>query len=743
MSDTIMNVKLKVGYTDDLVSRPSNIDQTSSGNNPYVSTVFKQLHKIISGLGNGAWVENTTLIYMGTLGTTGATITTLPSASASNKGYCYRVITNGAGPVDTSKVGDWYISDGTTWNLINFVDVDAVTQAVVTELTTGGTAVPEATHATNAEYANSAARATYAGSAVKAETADTLNVNGTAVGSGTQPVYFNSSGEPTPITYTIQSNVPSDAVFTDSSVSQIPKYNNLDYEVLFSGSSSGYAYTGYVGKNNTLKYNPSTGTLSAASFDGSIANAIGLTGTQVTTALGYTPGTSNFNGAFSSLSGKPTTISGYGITDASISNGVITLGSNTITPLTSSSAVIVKCVNEGSKNKLKFSTVMASSSNYGTSILTNGVRFTVNSDGSVTVNRESANSSAAYVYLALDSGAAITIDDFCTGEYVLSGCPSGGSSSTYRMYAAKSTYSAYDTGSGVLLPSTSITGIVLLIYIYSSYNPQNLVFSPMICKQEDWAISHNFAPYCSTLYDIYQFTGTTHNNLFRGKYLGNSYTNAQKSAVQLGTFDDLFVGDYWTINGINWRIADIDYYFNFGDTATTSHHLVIVPDDTLYDAKMNNTDTTAGGYSGSAMRTNNLSSAKTTINNAFGSTNILTYRDLLCNAVDTTGAGDVPATGLPTGWAWADCTVELMSEQQISGTTSWSTAQQNGYDTGTSYSQFALFRYNRQFINKTRKWFWLRNVQSASYFCIAGYSGRLSGYTASNSGGVRPLFLLS
>ena len=34
-------------------------------------------------------------------------------------------------------------------------------------------------------------------------------------------------------------------------------------------------------------------------------------------------------------SGKPTTLSGYGITDAKIANGVITLGSNTITPVTS------------------------------------------------------------------------------------------------------------------------------------------------------------------------------------------------------------------------------------------------------------------------------------------------------------------------------------------------------------------------------------------------------------------------
>lgn len=38
---------------------------------------------------------------------------------------------------------------------------------------------------------------------------------------------------------------------------------------------------------------------------------------------------------FVSLTGKPTTLSGYGITDAKIANGVITLGGNTITPLTS------------------------------------------------------------------------------------------------------------------------------------------------------------------------------------------------------------------------------------------------------------------------------------------------------------------------------------------------------------------------------------------------------------------------
>lgn len=43
--------------------------------------------------------------------------------------------------------------------------------------------------------------------------------------------------------------------------------------------------------------------------------------------------------AWSGVTSKPTTISGYGITDAKIESGVITLGSNTITPLTSLSTL--------------------------------------------------------------------------------------------------------------------------------------------------------------------------------------------------------------------------------------------------------------------------------------------------------------------------------------------------------------------------------------------------------------------
>ena len=47
------------------------------------------------------------MIYKGTLGT-GGTITTLPTASASNVGYTYKVITNGTYASQTAKAGDMF-----------------------------------------------------------------------------------------------------------------------------------------------------------------------------------------------------------------------------------------------------------------------------------------------------------------------------------------------------------------------------------------------------------------------------------------------------------------------------------------------------------------------------------------------------------------------------------------------------------------------------------------------------------
>jgi hypothetical protein len=223
-----------------------------------------------------------------------------------------------------------------------------------------------------------------------------------------------------------------------------------------------------------------------------------------------------------------------------------------------------------------------------------------------------------------------------------------------------------------------------------------------------------------------------HSSIYRGKYLGDTYTDAQKQAIANGTFDDLFIGDYWTINGVNWRIADFDYYYNIGDTSFTKHHVVIVPDGILYNAQMNSENVVTGAYTGSEMYTTNLDNARTAFDNAFGSSFIPSHRGFYANAVN----GDNPS-----GWSWRNMRVELMNEEQVYGHAVWGAASHNGYDVGTQKTQFRLFALDQTKINIGQD-YWLTNVGSSSFFAGVYNDGCAYGSGASGSLGVRPFACL-
>lgn len=237
-----------------------------------------------------------------------------------------------------------------------------------------------------------------------------------------------------------------------------------------------------------------------------------------------------------------------------------------------------------------------------------------------------------------------------------------------------------------------------------------------------------------------------HNAIYRGKNLGTSVTAAQYAAISAGTFDDMYIGDYWVINGVNWRIAAFDYYLKCGDTSCTKHHVVIVPDTCLYTAQMHNTssgayesgataNTTAGGYVGSDMYMTNLEQAKTTIKAAF-SGHVLSHRVYLTNAV---------TEGHPSAGAWCDSEVELMNEQMVYGGSIFMPIA-NGSTVYTNYrvekSQLPLFALNPSWI-AIRATYWLRDVVTASYFAIVNYNGDASNNYASYPLGVRPAFCIS
>lgn len=238
-----------------------------------------------------------------------------------------------------------------------------------------------------------------------------------------------------------------------------------------------------------------------------------------------------------------------------------------------------------------------------------------------------------------------------------------------------------------------------------------------------------------TIQNVFTDGAGAHSSIYRGKYLGSSVTAEQYAAIADGTFADLYIGDYWTISGVNYRIAAFDYFLYGGDTECTKHHAVIVPEKNLYTAQMNTSNTTTGGYVGSAMYTTNLAQAKTTIKAAF-SGHILTHREWLVNAV---------SNGRASGGAWFDSDIELMTEQMVYGTGVFNPVS-DGSTVPANYRiskmQLPLFAFNPTMVN-TRQDYWLRDVITAAHFAHVDRYGN-AGYTgASSSIGVRPAFCIS
>lgn len=226
-----------------------------------------------------------------------------------------------------------------------------------------------------------------------------------------------------------------------------------------------------------------------------------------------------------------------------------------------------------------------------------------------------------------------------------------------------------------------------------------------------------------------------HNSIYRGKNLGTTVTEEQWEAISSGTFTDLYIGDYWVIGGVNWRIAAFDYYLNCGDTSFTKHHAVIVPDTCLYSAQMNTTNVTTGAYKGSAMYTANLTQAKSTINSAFGSSHVLSHRIYLSNAT---------SNGRASAGEWTDSTVDLMCEHMVYGSGIFSPVS-DGSNVPNNYrvekGQLPLFALEPSRICNRDTW-WLRDVITAAGFAHVDGSGFADYYYASYSYGVRPAFCI-
>lgn len=195
-----------------------------------------------------------------------------------------------------------------------------------------------------------------------------------------------------------------------------------------------------------------------------------------------------------------------------------------------------------------------------------------------------------------------------------------------------------------------------------------------------------------------------HNAIYREKYLGDTVTAEQAAAIADGSFEALFIGDYWTMGGVNYRIADFDYWYRTGfpeSSRVKKHHAVIVPDTSIATGQMNGSNTTSSGYRNSLM--------KSKMNDTISALPPEIRSRLLVHNALLDGT-------------WTETSVDLMNEIMVYGC--YVLADNSNKQTSEN-RQLSLFRMSPQ-ARYAGGNYWLRNYANATEFTLVSYYGDAS-----------------
>ena len=218
----------------------------------------------------------------------------------------------------------------------------------------------------------------------------------------------------------------------------------------------------------------------------------------------------------------------------------------------------------------------------------NGVTFTDNGDGTITVNTPTSASAETTFYLSQSIQSILD-----TGMYILSGCPSGGNrtSGYFMEFAELATSSSdwkmfgTDTGEGAIAHIDSTRyAIHAYIRIRSGATVSNLTFKPMIRRVED--TDPTWQPYAKTnreLTDVIPSDASASNKLVTESDLtySTSETNTGKTwidgkpiyrkVINLGTLPNN------DTKGVNHGITNINQFVNVRGFGTYSSSAICIP----------------------------------------------------------------------------------------------------------------------------------------------------------------------
>lgn len=212
-----------------------------------------------------------------------------------------------------------------------------------------------------------------------------------------------------------------------------------------------------------------------------------------------------------------------------------------------------------------------------------------------------------------------------------------------------------------------------------------------------------------------------HRNIFRGKCLGESITDEQLTAIRDGNFDDLYIGDYWEIKGVKYRIADVNYWKNVGypeSEKVQKPHILIVPDTILGSGQMHTSNSTSGGYRNSSMKAARLVQIANSLPDTFK--NILISHRMFSDG------------------SWGNTSVDIMNEVMVHGT--YICTDNNNRQTSDT-QQLALFRLAPE-LKAIGVNYWLRNVAGSQTYTLISQYGDASSDMATSTYGIRPVFAI-
>ena len=233
-----------------------------------------------------------------------------------------------------------------------------------------------------------------------------------------------------------------------------------------------------------------------------------------------------------------------------------------------------------------------------------------------------------------------------------------------------------------------------------------------------------------TLFEMADRTNAgTHNSIYRGASLGTS-ASQYMNAIRTGTFAGMYLGDYWTYAGVTWRIAAFDYFMNVGGTPINQHHVVVVPDSSLYSTSMHITAPFKGSYLDHTINKSGLNQAERMVKSAFGDSNVMKGWTRVSQGINDDGT--------VISYTWYNVTSMLLDEQMVFGQKLMGAGP---IGNALNLGQLPAFEKNHALIFPGYT-YWLRDRSQAHTAVYAKDNGELSTAPLNYNFGIRPYFLI-